>query len=175
MTGPARPAPFWVEPLDRKQHDRAAFRCGMEALDLYLQRQAGQDVEKRVSAVFVLTSNGRTVAGFYTLSQYSVNLDGLPREVARKLPRYPELPATLLGRLALATSFHGQGLGELLLFDALQRALKHSRTIASIAVVVDLKNPETKNFYTQYGFFELPENDNKLFLPMDTIERLFEG
>lgn len=173
MTGPAR-EPFRVEPLDRKQHDRATFRCGIEALDLYLQRQAGQDVEKRVSAVFVLTPNGRTVAGFYTLSQYSVNLEGLPREVARKLPRYPELPATLLGRLAVATSFHGQGLGELLLFDALQRALRHSRTIASMAVVVDLKNPETRSFYTQYGFLDLPEHENKLFLPMETIAELLE-
>ena len=59
-------------------HDRAAFACGIEALDNYLRKQVRQDVKKRVAVAFVLTPDGKTVAGYYTLSQYSVELDAIP-------------------------------------------------------------------------------------------------
>lgn len=84
---------FRVEPLG-KGHDRAAFSSGIDALDNYLKKQASQDISKRVAVCFVLTPDGKTVAGFYTLSQYSVDLVSLPLEIADKVPRYPEVPAT---------------------------------------------------------------------------------
>ena len=113
---------FRIEPLDRKRHDRAAFSCGVETLDRYLKQQASQDIEKRVAAVLVLTPDGSTIAGYYTLSQYAVSAGHLPEQVLKRLkpPRYPELPATLLGRLARNVAFKGQKIGELLLVDALQ-------------------------------------------------------
>ena len=117
---------YRIEPLSVK-HDRAAFSCGVEALDRYLQKQAGQDISRRVAAAFVITPDGTTIAGFYTLSAHLVNLADLPENVAKKLPRYPNVPATLLGRLAVSENFRGQGIGELLLLDALQRALGNTR------------------------------------------------
>ena len=78
---------FRVEPL-QKTHDRAAFSCGTEVLDNYLKKYASQDIEKQVAVCFVLTSDSKTIAGFYTISQYSVNLVELPVEIARKLPKY---------------------------------------------------------------------------------------
>ena len=90
---------FRIEPLG-DQHNRAAFSCGVEALDRYLQKQAGQDVRKYVAAVFVITPDGGSIAGFYTLSAHVINLSDLPDKVAKKLPRYPNVPATLLGTLA---------------------------------------------------------------------------
>jgi len=119
---------FRVEPLGRA-HDRAAFSCGIEPLDNYLQKQAGQDVAKRVAVCFVLTPDGKTVAGYYTLSQYSVDLVKLPEEIAKKLPKYPEVPTTLLGRLAVSQTFRGQKLGEFLLMDALYLCLRSSQTL----------------------------------------------
>jgi hypothetical protein len=68
---------FRVELLGRA-HDRAAFSCGIEPLDNYLQKQASQDVAKHAAVCFVLTPDGKTVAGYYTLSQYSVHLVKLP-------------------------------------------------------------------------------------------------
>src|ERR1700693_1638983 len=100
-------------------HDRGGFSCGVPALDTYLQKQAGQDVRRHVAVAFVATSDGKTIAGYYTLSQYSVELGVLPEELAGKLPRYPLVPATLIGRLAVSAAFRGQGVGELLLMDAL--------------------------------------------------------
>jgi ribosomal protein S18 acetylase RimI-like enzyme len=163
---------FFIEPL-AKEHDRAAFSCGVKALDQYLQRQATQDVKKHVAVVFVLTPDGKTIAGFYTLSQYAVELDVIPEEIARKLPRYPHVPATLVGRLAVSANFRGQGLGERLLMDALCRCFNGSRQLASAAVVVDAKDDNAVAFYRKYGFLELPKVARRLFLPMGTIEELF--
>lgn len=162
---------FQIEPLG-PQHDRRGFTCNIKPLEYYFHTQAGQDARKRVAAVFVLTPDGRTVVGFYTLSQFSVHLSDMPPEAVRRLSKYPDVPATLLGRLALTDAYKGRKLGEKLLMDALQRCLAHSREIASFAVVVDAKNDDARRFYLRYGFLELPGVTNRFFLPMETIEQL---
>jgi len=169
------PARFVVEPFDRKRHDRTAFSCEHEALNAYIKQQASQDVKKHVAAVFVLTPDGRIIAGYYTLSQYAVDSGSVPEETMRRLglPKYKELPATLLGRLARSLDFKGQRIGELLLMSALRQALDHSKRIASMAVVVDAKDEAASSFYRRYGFLELPDHPSRLFLPMKTVERMF--
>jgi len=164
---------FKFEPLGAK-HDRAAFSCEHERLNNYLKQQASQDIRRRVAAVYVLTPDGKTVAGYYTLSQYTIDAGALPEEVGRRLrvPKYDKLPATLLGRLARSQQFRGTGLGELLLMGALQKALEHSRNIASLAVVVDAKDQKAAEFYRGYGFIDLPDHPNRLFIPMQTVEEL---
>ena len=161
-----------VEPLGPKL-DRAAFSCGVQILDAYLQKQAGQDLKKRAAVPFVITPDGTTIAGYNTLSQYAVQLDEIPSEVAKKLPKYPMVPATLLGRLAVSSAFRGQGHGATLLMDALYRTLHHSREVASAGVIVDAKDAAANAFYKKYGFIELPRIGRRLFLPMGTVEQLF--
>lgn len=163
---------FAFEPLGQ-QHNRAAFSCGVESLDSYLRKQAGQDARKRAAAPFVLTYDGRTIAGYYTLSPYAIELEDVPEEVAKKLPKYPLAPATLLGRLAVSIDFRGKGLGQALLMDALYRSLALSEQIASTGVIVDAKDELAHAFYLKYGFIDLPKVDKRLFLPMATIEQLF--
>lgn len=160
---------YQFEPLGR-HHDRAAFSCGAPELDHYLQRQASQDMRRNVAAVFVLQDleEGR-LAGYYTLSATAIGLTELPDELARRLPRYPDLPAVLLGRLALDTRYQGQGLGEMLLMDALARTLTHSQQIAALAVIVDAKDEAAERFYRRYGFEQLVDQPRRLFLPMQTI------
>jgi ribosomal protein S18 acetylase RimI-like enzyme len=164
---------FPVQPLG-PHHDRTGFSCGVEPLDNYLKKQTRQDVKKRVAAVFVLTPDGEIIAGYYTLSQFSVDLGIVPQDIARKLPKYPVVPATLIGRLAVSVAFRGQGLGELLLMDALHRSLELSKQIASAAILVDAKNDRAMSFYRKYGFLELPSIPGRLFLPMATVEQLFQ-
>lgn len=166
---------FRFEPLDKKVHNRAAFSCEHEALNVYLKEKASQEVQKRVAAVYVLTPDGNTVAGYYTLSQYTIEPGELPDEAAKRLrlSKYDKLPATLLGRLARSKEFRGAGLGDILLMGALEKALLHSRNIASLAVVVDAKDEKARNFYLSYGFVDLPDHPNRLFMPMQTIEQLF--
>ena len=163
---------FQVQPLG-PHHDRSGFSCGVEPLDNYLKRQARQDVRKRVAAVFVLSPDSSIIAGFYTLSQYSIDLGTITQGIARTLPKYPIVPATLIGRLAVNAVFRGQGLGELLLMDALHRSFTLSQQVASAAVIVDAKDERAVSFYRKYGFLELPNVASRLFLPMTTVERLF--
>ena len=172
MTKESHEPKFAFEPLGQK-HDRAAFSCGVEPLDTYLQKQAGQDARKRAAAPFVVTPDGKTIAGYYTLSQYAIELGDVPDEVAKKLPKYPLVSATLLGRLAVSVDFRGQGLGEALLMDALYRCLILSEQVASTGVVVDAKDDEARAFYRKYGFIDLPKIDKRRFLPMATLEKLF--
>ncbi|MGB8131149.1 MAG: GNAT family N-acetyltransferase [Candidatus Angelobacter sp.] len=163
-----------IEPLGAK-HDRAAFSCGDQQLDSYLQKQAGQDLKKRAAVPFVITPDHKTIAAFYTLSQYAVDLGELREDISKKMPKYPMVSATLLGRLGVSERFRGQGLGERLLMDALHRALQSSEQIASAAVVVDTKDDQAVAFYRKYGFIDLPKIERLLFLPMGTVPQLFSG
>ena len=167
------PAPnLRIEALEA-HHDRASFCCGVPELDTYLQQRAGQDLQRKLAAVFVLTADSKTIAGFYTLSAHSIAGTDLPPELAKRLPRFP-LPVTLLGRMAVARALQGAGLGEYLLLDALNRALRGSRQVASWAVVVDAK-AGARSFYLKHDFIPLPTSPDRLFLPMKTIEALFAG
>lgn len=165
---------LYFEPLGN-QHDRAAFSCGIPALDRYLKTQARQDHEKKLAAVFILTPDGKSVSGYYTLSQYSIELDEIPESIAKKLTRQPLVPTTLIGRLARSHALKGQRIGELLLMDALHRSLLNSNQVASWAVVVDAKDEDAAKFYEHYGFIRLPNIPKRLFLPMKTIEKMFEA
>jgi GNAT superfamily N-acetyltransferase len=161
-----------VEPL-AKHHQRAGFSCGIVPLDRYLKTQASQDAKRSVAAPFVAVTLDNTIAGYYTLSAFSVELAALPGAQARKLPKYPTLPATLLGRLAVDQHHHGQGMGEFLLVDALFRSYRASTEIASYAVVVDAKNDTAMAFYQHYDFVAFPDTPTRLFLPMNIIAKLF--
>ena len=163
---------FAIEPLGEK-HNRAAFSCGVEALDFYLHKQAGQDARKRAAVSFVATLDGQTIAGYYTLSQYAIGLDAIPEDVAKKLPKYPMVSTTLLGRLAVSTEFRGLRVGETLLMDALHRSLDSSKQVASAGIIVDAKDESAATFYRKYGFIQLPKAEKRLFLPMGTVEQLF--
>jgi predicted GNAT family N-acyltransferase len=129
-------------------------------------------VEKRLAAVFVLTPDGETVAGYYSLSQFSVQAERIPDEIRRKLTRYREIPVTLIGRLARSTTFRGQGVGELLLMDALRRCHVHAKEVGSWAVLVEGKDEHPVAFYKKYGFLQIQGQANRLFLPMETIGKL---
>jgi predicted GNAT family N-acyltransferase len=170
----ARKAPsaeYRVESLD-SNHDRARFCCGVPELDAYLQQRAGQDQKCKLAAVFVLTADSHSVAGFYTLSAHSIQAGELPGDMANKLPRFP-LPVTLLGRMAVDRSLQGKGWGEFLLMHALERALHASRQVASWAVIIDAK-AGARDFYLQHDFLPLPANPDRLFLTMKTIEKIYD-
>jgi GNAT superfamily N-acetyltransferase len=163
------------EPIS-SQHDRAGFSSGVEALDRYLRQQAGQDQRRNVARAYGLidvTTNA--IVGYYTLSAYSIVPASLPPESTRRLPRYETLPATLIGRLAVAQRYHRRGFGRLLLLDALRRSLVASRQVAVMAVVVDAKDDAARSFYERYGFNRFQDHPYRLFLPIETVAKLELG
>ena len=160
-----------TEPLG-SHHDRAAFSCGEPALDGYLQRQASQDIRRRVAQVFVALGDAPgKIAGYYSLSATSFDKDELLPAQAKRLPHYP-VPAAVLGRLAIDRTRQGQGLGELLLLDAVRRVIWASTTLAVHAVIVDAKNERAQAFYERYGFRPFTTEPRRLFLPLETFEKL---
>jgi len=161
-----------IEPLG-PEHDRSTFSCGVPALDRYLREQAGQDARRRVAAPFVASTDGMKVLGFYTLSATSIQLAEIPVALAKKLPRYPRLPATLLGRLATDLSARGVGLGRLLLVDAIARAVRSE--IASFALMLDAKDENAAAFYERESFIRLPGTPIRLLRRMDDLAALVGG
>src|SRR5437879_1830012 len=118
------PSPFRLELLGA-DHERALFHCGEEALDRYFQTQVTQDVRRRVANCFVAVEAATGhVAAYYTISAASIPLIDLPPDIARRLPRYPTVPAIRIGRLAVDERFRRRGLGEAMLADAAARAVK---------------------------------------------------
>lgn len=152
------------------------FQCGTEELDRYLHQQAGQEERRNVSMPFVLTvPPGPDVIGYYTLSSLSVHHEAWPLEIAKKLPRYPQLPVTMLGRLAVDVRYRGEGHGKHLLMDALYRSWQASRQIGSMAVVVDAIDQKAREFYEAFDFVAFPDQERRLYLPMATIANSFTG
>jgi GNAT superfamily N-acetyltransferase len=154
------------------RHDRSTFACGVEPLDRYFRAQAGQEARRNIAAPFVLVLADGSVAGYYTLSATAVKLAELPVDLARRLPRYPLVPATLLGRLAVDRRHQGKGYGRFLLADALGRSVRSE--IASFAVVVDAKDEVARRFYERESFLPFPDQPMKLFRPMADIAALFK-
>ncbi len=166
-------APEFITPL-KKTHDRKSFDCCNEALNRYLREQARQDAEKCVAAPFVLTQpDSRIVLGFYTLSASAIQVEELPPDLMKRLPRYGQLPVTLLGRLAVDRSVGGQGVGEFLLADALRRSLEGAQQIAAMAVIVEAKDEQAESFYRHFDFVPFQQTPLRLFLPMTQVARLF--
>ena len=168
------PTEWAIESL-RNDHDRSDFSCGNTSLDRYLKEQAGQDLRRACATSFVLEpKRGDTsILGYYTLSSYGIDVGELPADVAKKRPRYPLIPATLLGRLAVDRRYQGQGIGEFLLMDALHRALAQSAEIAAAAVVVEAIDTAAAKFYKHFGFVAFPATNGRLFLPMKAIAGFF--
>jgi len=160
--------PFRVVRLDAAL-DRTAFRSGAPDLDSYLLRQVTQDVRRRVTACFVAVAADHQIGAYYTLASASVLLSALPQSIAKKLPRYPSVPAVRMGRLAVDEKFQGQGLGGALLADAIDRAVRAE--IAAYALLVDAKHEKAAAFYRHHGFLALPDAVLTLFLPLATMRR----
>ncbi len=163
----------YLTTLLQSSHEKSGFSCGNTMLDRYLHKQAKQDVKRKLAACFVLADD-KEIKGYYTLSSASIQRSQLPELIITKLPpSYHDLPVTLLGRLAVDRKFKGQGIGKLLLIDALKRSFDVSVTsIASMAIVVDPIDDSAVSFYARYGFISLP-GSGRMFITLNTVEQLF--
>jgi GNAT superfamily N-acetyltransferase len=163
------PRPFRFEALG-EGHDRSVFRCGDEALDRHFQTQVTQDIRRRISNCFVVVeAAANRVAAYYTLSAASIPLVDLPPYIARRLPRYPTLPAVRIGRMTVDQHYQRRGLGELMLMNAVHRTIEDAA--AAFALLVDARNDQAAAFYRRYGFRFIAERPRTLFLPLATAQK----
>jgi GNAT superfamily N-acetyltransferase len=164
-------APWAIEKLGRG-HDRSAFDCGQASLNDWLRLRAGQHAKKDLARTYVAVREGQpAVLGYYAISTHGVSHEALPPEQAKGLPKI-DVPVVLLGRLAVDGTVQGQGLGSLLLLDALRRALHISEEVGIRAVEVDALDDTARRFYLRFGFVSLADDRNHLFLAMSVIRQL---
>jgi GNAT superfamily N-acetyltransferase len=163
---------FELVPFGRG-HDRDGFVCGVESLDRYFRTQASQDVRRRANSVFVLARPARPaeVVGYFTLCAIGLPPSDVPDAVRKHLPRYPQVSATLLGRLAIAQGEQGRGIGSGLLSWALTKAWRNAAVVGSCMVVVDALDESAVKFYEAHRFERLP-GSMRLILPMRTLDGL---
>ena len=156
---------FFSEALAR--HDRSAFSSGNERIDAYFWQTVSQDVKRGYAACYVLVEKASArLAGFYTLSSHSIPLTDLAPELARKLPRYPSVPAVLIGWLGRDATFRGRHVGSMLLADAITRLA--SAPIGLHAICADAIDEAAAAFYREHQFRPLSSRPNALYLPMKT-------
>jgi len=168
-----------LEPLTG-HHERKAFDCGVEPLNIWLKQTAWQHQTKGISRTFVATPadqqavddfqtlgyglDATSILGFYALASAVVVMDDLPMELAKRYPR--QVPVTRLGRLAIRADMQGQGLGQLLLADAINRAKSAAEAVGSAGLFVDAKDEASSFFYQRFGFTVCHHQPLKLYLPI---------
>ena len=166
------PAEAWTIQELRSQHVRAEFSCGHDSLDAFIRNYASQNQKTGINQTFVALKPGDLIVqGYYSLAAGSVKLDNLTDEQRKGLPRYP-IPVALLGRLAVDKRAQGQGLGEHLLLDAMRRLDQTAKEIGIHAIEVDAIDESARRFYLRYGFTELRDSPNHLYLPMKVVRKL---
>ncbi|MBY0359004.1 MAG: hypothetical protein K2W82_13460 [Candidatus Obscuribacterales bacterium] len=170
-----------TEVLDSRRHNREKFSCGVEQLDVFLQQKARKETPN-LSLTFVLTYKEEPgdIAGYYTLSATKLAADDLPELLKKKIGKYGAVPATLLGRLATAQKFQRNKklrVGEILLIDAMLRTHAAAQNVASFGLIIDVlksENIDPTGFYLKYGFIKCTQTDNRMYLPIGTIEEILK-
>jgi GNAT superfamily N-acetyltransferase len=166
------PPGFSLEPL-RRDHPRKKFRCGQPAVDDWLAANALQNQEKHLSVTRVLIDPSGAIAGYYTLAIGLVDFSDLPADVAKRLPKR-SLPVAVLAWLGVSADHQGQGLGRLLLAQALRDCYQAGQTFAFLAVVLDCIDDAAKTFYLKWDFRELPGHPYRLFLTAGQLEAMMQ-
>ena len=157
-----------------KTHNRKGFNCGKTALNQFLQRTARQHIQKGLSRTFVLVDDEQpsVIIGFFTLSLCEVRVECLPPRWAKKYPSI--VPGVKLARLAVSLDWQRQGIGGILLVEAMRRALVIAENARVIGLFVDAKDLSAKDYYEKYGFEGTKERLLLLFLPLSSLGIFFK-
>lgn len=156
------------------EHQTSAFDCGEVGLDTWLRTEGLAAQKKGTSRVFVLTEDtdpDHHVLACYTLSAHLIDREELTPRLGRGMPA--QLPAVLLGKLAITTSRQGGGMGEQVLFEAIARVAHLSDQVGLRYLVVDALQEQAATFYERYGFTRAP-NPQALRLVMRVSPALLQ-
>jgi GNAT superfamily N-acetyltransferase len=148
--------------------NRSDFDCGVSSMNEWLRKMASQHQQKNIARTYVATlpDDPRKVVGYYALSAFLMETEGMP---GKRLP--DKVSAVLLARLAVDRNQKGQGLGEYLLGHALDTVVATSEAIGVQCIVVDAIDDNAVRFYRKYGFVPITDTPLRLFLPVATIKQ----
>ncbi|MCL1801067.1 MAG: GNAT family N-acetyltransferase [Promicromonosporaceae bacterium] len=122
------------------------------------------------STVWMVRGNPAEVIAYYSISPIVVAAaDGLSRKAAGG---YSQVPAWLIGRLAVARNFQGRGLGGEVLLDALETIASAASIGGGRLIVVDPIDERASRWYQRYGFVPFGPDDTqrqrRQYLPVAT-------
>jgi ribosomal protein S18 acetylase RimI-like enzyme len=164
-----------VEKLS-KRHDVSRFDCGEEDQNKYLREFAWQNMQLGYGVTYVATrESSNEVAGFYALAAGNVKFKNLPSRFkdVEGLPRYPA-PTILLGQLGVNNPDQRQGLGKALLGHAVEKGVELSQDVGAVALEVHAASKKAREFYEEFGFVQMQDTPDHLFLSMEEGQTLVE-
>lgn len=153
------------EPLT-SDHMTAGFDCGVASLNQWLERRAAANQASGASRTFVACEDDKVV-GYYALASSAVVPAAAPGRFRRNMP--DPVPVVVLGRLAVATSHHGQGLGRALFQDAALRIIHAADVIGIRGLVVHALSEDARNFYLRLGLDESPLDPMTLMVTLSDL------
>jgi GNAT superfamily N-acetyltransferase len=164
-----------IEPLDRNQHDRAAFACGEERVDNFLQRMAARQQDQDHTRVNVACLDAESVViGFYALNLHSVDVSTLPETDRKKLPNYPTISAIYLSVVGVHSNHQGKGLGRLLMAHVFARCVDVADRIGAHFIVLDALNERGAKLYRDLGFVDLPGHESRMLIRTAVVRKALQ-
>lgn len=138
-----------------EKHAIADFKSGEGALDKWLVQRALENIKNAASKTYVICpANSNRVIGYYALSMGQIVNADVIGSMRRNMPR--NIPAVVLGRLAIDEQWQGKGLGKALLYDAIQRSSRAAYEVSARLMIVHAISKKAESFYSHYGFVRLP-------------------
>jgi GNAT superfamily N-acetyltransferase len=165
------PAAFDAPALLTQAHDSSAFDSGEAALDNWLRDRAWDNLQNAASRTYVVCPKGSLrIVGYFALSMGQILSKEATGPMRRNMPK--QIPAVILGRLAVDRGWQGKGLGRALLADAVRRSLAASREVSARLLIVHAISPAAEAFYLHYGFTRLPVESPTLALDLVKLQKL---
>ena len=171
-----------IEPFDPAKHDRTAFSCGAPRIDNFLKRTAKKHQVGGFTRVWVAVApESPRILGYYAISGHAIEAADLPPQLTKNAPNHGFVPSAYLSTFGVESAIQGQGLGRVLLADALKRILGVSAQMGIVAIVLDVLDDgdveaveKRKRFYTGFGFTPFPSHPMRMFLPIKSVRGALE-
>lgn len=166
---------FTIQPFDQKNHDRAAFSCGVTQIDNYLKLTAKKGSKADIVRVWVVVDAKNRIIGFYGINMHAVDIKDMPASYKKKAMKHGQLPAAFIAMIGVDQNHQGNGLGSALVADALERIAQASNDIGTCVIMLDVFDEgdlkavaRRKTYYEDFGFIPLPDQPLRLFMPIAT-------
>lgn len=149
---------------------RKNFDCEEKSLNDYIQNYARSNSRDDISQTHVLLDDeNKKIISYYSTCNYSVAKESLATKFGVPVK---QVPATLIGRLAVDKIYKGKGYGASTLVEALKQIKTISRVTGIKIVIVDALNISATSFYKSFGFIEFDDDPMRLFITVATIDSL---
>ena len=155
------------------------FLAASPQIDNYLQLTAKKMSKADIVRVWVVVDAKNQIIGFYGMNMHAVDVKDMPPKYAKKAMKHGTLPAVFITMIGVDQNQQGNGIGSVLVADALSRIARASDDIGTCVVVLDVFDDGDnaaitmrKSYYESFGFIPLPDQPLRLFMPIATVRQL---